>query len=68
MALAGGVSITLPQKRGYYYQDGGMGSADGHCRAFDADANGTVFGSGLGVDLDENALARVIVRKERLLG
>lgn len=51
MALAGGVSITLPQKRGYYYQDGGMGSADGHCKAFDADANGTVFGSGLGVVL-----------------
>ena len=51
MALAGGVSITLPQKRGYFYQDGGMGSADGHCRAFDADANGTVFGSGLGIVL-----------------
>jgi amino acid adenylation domain-containing protein len=51
MALAGGVSITFPQKRGYYYQDGGMMSLDGHCRAFDADAQGTVFGSGLGVVL-----------------
>lgn len=51
MALAGGVSITLPQKRGYYYQEGGMVSPDGHCRAFDADAQGTVFGSGLGVVL-----------------
>src|ERR1700719_4344806 len=29
MALAGGVSITFPQKRGYYYQDGGMVSPDG---------------------------------------
>ena len=28
MALAGGVSITFPQKRGYHYQDGGMGSRD----------------------------------------
>ncbi len=51
MALAGGVSITFPQKRGYFYQDGGMGSSDGHCRTFDADAQGTVFGSGSGVVL-----------------
>jgi amino acid adenylation domain-containing protein len=51
MVLAGGVSITFPQKRGYYYQDGGMVSRDGHVRAFDADAQGTVFGSGLGVVL-----------------
>jgi acyl transferase domain-containing protein len=49
MALAGGVSITFPQKRGYLYQDGGMVSPDGHCRSFDADAAGTVFGSGAGV-------------------
>ena len=51
MALAGGVSITLPQKRGTEYQEGGMTSPDGHCRAFDADARGTVFGSGVGVVL-----------------
>ena len=51
MALAGSVSITLPQKRGYLYQEGGMVSADGHCRTFDADAQGTVFGSGCGVVL-----------------
>jgi amino acid adenylation domain-containing protein len=51
MALAGGVSITFPQKRGYFYQEGGMGSADGYCRPFDADAQGTVFGSGAGVVL-----------------
>jgi amino acid adenylation domain-containing protein len=51
MMLAGGVSITLPQKRGYVYQEGGMGSVDGHCRPFDNDAQGTVFGSGVGVVL-----------------
>ena len=51
MALAGGVSITFPQKRGSYYQDGGMVSPDGHCRTFDADAQGTVFGSGVAVVL-----------------
>jgi amino acid adenylation domain-containing protein len=47
MALAGGSSITFPQKRGSKYQDGGMTSPDGHCRTFDADAQGTVFGSGV---------------------
>ena len=48
-ALAGGVSITFPQKRGYLYQEGAMGSRDGRCRAFDAAADGTVFGSGVAV-------------------
>ena len=51
LALAGGISITLPQKRGSEYQEGGMTSPDGHCRTFDADAKGTVFGSGVGVVL-----------------
>jgi acyl transferase domain-containing protein/glutamate-1-semialdehyde aminotransferase/non-ribosomal peptide synthetase component F len=51
MALAGGVSITNPQKRGYIHQEGGMVSRDGICRPFDADASGTVFGSGAGVVL-----------------
>ena len=51
MVLAGGVSITVPQKRGYLYQEGGMGSADGRCRPFDANAQGTVFGCGAGVVL-----------------
>ncbi|GGA09746.1 type I polyketide synthase [Neptunicoccus cionae] len=49
VALAGGVSITFPQKRGYFSQDGGMASEDGTCRPFDAAANGTVFGHGAGV-------------------
>ncbi len=48
-ALAGGVSITFPQERGYTFQDGGITSLDGHCRAFDADAAGTVFSSGVGI-------------------
>jgi amino acid adenylation domain-containing protein len=51
MALAGGVSVTYPQHRGYVYQEGSMGSRDGHCRPFDADATGTVFGHGVGVVL-----------------
>ncbi|QRO01833.1 amino acid adenylation domain-containing protein [Archangium violaceum] len=49
MALAGGVAVRLPQKSGYLYEQGGILSPDGHCRAFDADAQGTIFGSGAGV-------------------
>ncbi|OKH10775.1 polyketide synthase, partial [Fischerella major NIES-592] len=49
MALAGGVSIQSLQKEGYFYQEGGMTSPDGHCRAFDAKAQGTVFGDGVGI-------------------
>src|SRR5581483_211877 len=49
IALAGGASITVPQTRGYFYQDGGMTSHDGNCRPFDARASGTVFSSGAGV-------------------
>jgi phthiocerol/phenolphthiocerol synthesis type-I polyketide synthase E len=49
MALAGGVSIRIPQQAGYIYREGGIASADGHCRAFDARASGTVGGAGVGI-------------------
>lgn len=49
IALSGGISIRVPQKTGYQYQEGGILSPDGHCRAFDSDAQGTVFGNGGGV-------------------
>jgi phthiocerol/phenolphthiocerol synthesis type-I polyketide synthase E len=49
MALAGGVSVSVPQGLGGHYQEGGIISPDGHCRAFDAKARGTVKGSGVGV-------------------
>jgi acyl transferase domain-containing protein len=49
IAVAGGVSIKVQQQEGYYYQEGGILSPDGHCRAFDANAQGTIFGNGLGV-------------------
>ena len=49
MALAGGVTIDLPHRRGYMYQEGEILSPDGRCRAFDHRAAGTVFGSGVGV-------------------
>jgi len=49
MALAGAVEIELPMRHGYMYAEGGIFSPDGHCRAFDASAQGTIFGSGVGV-------------------
>ena len=49
VALAGGISIKVPQNTGYLYQEGGIGSPDGHCRPFDAKAKGTVSGNGLGL-------------------
>ncbi len=49
IALAGGVSVRLPHNAGYLYQEGNIQSPDGHCRAFDARAHGTVFGSGVGL-------------------
>ena len=49
LALAGGVSVSLPHKSGYRYVEGLMQSADGHCRSFDARASGTVFGDGVGL-------------------
>jgi acyl transferase domain-containing protein/thioesterase domain-containing protein len=49
MALAGGVSIGSPRKSGYLYQEGGILSPDGHCRAFDAKAQGTPSGEGVGL-------------------
>jgi acyl transferase domain-containing protein len=49
MALAGGVTVRVPQRKGYTARDNAICSPDGHCRAFDASAEGTVFGSGVGV-------------------
>ncbi|MCW8193296.1 amino acid adenylation domain-containing protein [Proteobacteria bacterium 005FR1] len=48
MAIAGGAAVSAPQCEGYIHQEGGMLSADGHCRPFDAQASGTVFSDGGG--------------------
>ena len=50
-ALAGGVSVAFPQGTGHLHQPGNILSPDGHCRAFDAAARGTVAGDGVGVVL-----------------
>ncbi len=49
IALSGGIDITVPQKSGFLYQEGGTFAKDGHCRPFDADATGTMFCDGAGV-------------------
>ncbi|MBZ5536433.1 MAG: amino acid adenylation domain-containing protein [Acidobacteriia bacterium] len=49
MVLAGGVAVTVPQMAGHLYREGAILSPDGHCRAFDAQAQGTLFGSGVGI-------------------
>ncbi|HEV7508317.1 MAG TPA: SDR family NAD(P)-dependent oxidoreductase [Thermoanaerobaculia bacterium] len=49
LALAGGIGINLPERSGYTYEQHGIGSPDGHCRPFDARAQGTVSGSGVGI-------------------
>ncbi|MGA5301849.1 beta-ketoacyl synthase N-terminal-like domain-containing protein [Nucisporomicrobium flavum] len=47
IVLAGGVSVNVPLRNGYQYEAGGILSADGHCRPFDAAAGGTVIGNGV---------------------
>ncbi|HEY1352296.1 MAG TPA: amino acid adenylation domain-containing protein [Ktedonobacteraceae bacterium] len=49
LALAGGVSVRFLNKNGYLYREGGIASPDGHCRAFDVRAQGTVSGDGVGI-------------------
>jgi amino acid adenylation domain-containing protein len=49
MALAGGACVRIPLTGGYFYKDGGIQSPDGRCRAFDAQARGTILGSGVAI-------------------
>jgi acyl transferase domain-containing protein len=49
MVLAGAISVRVPHRAGYFADAGGVTSPDGHVRAFDSKANGTVFGSGGGI-------------------
>ncbi len=48
LAVAGGVRLYVPHKSGYYWQEGGIFSPDGRCRAFDAKGQGALFGEGVG--------------------
>jgi len=59
MALAGAATIRVPERVGYVSVTGGILSPDGHCRAFDAQAQGTIFGSGVGMVLLKDLAAAV---------
>ena len=63
MALAGGASIRVPHRVGYWHEPGSMVSATGHCRPFDVRADGTIFGSGVGI-----VVAQVIAGRSRRRG
>ena len=60
MALAGGISLRFLGKTGYLYQEGMIYSPDGHCRVFDANAKGTISGSGGGIVVLKKLKAAVI--------
>jgi amino acid adenylation domain-containing protein len=66
LALAGGVSIQADAGLGYRYVPGSVVSPDGHCRTFDAGAQGSIFGSGVGLvvlkRLDEAVRDRDTIR------
>jgi acyl transferase domain-containing protein/surfactin synthase thioesterase subunit/acyl carrier protein len=51
MALAAAGTVRVPQIAGYLAEKGALSSPDGHVRAFDADAAGTAFSSGIGAVL-----------------
>lgn len=48
-AVAGGSEVEMPLRHGYLWEEGGPMSRDGRVRPFDVNANGTVFGTGVGV-------------------
>ncbi|MED1124973.1 non-ribosomal peptide synthetase/type I polyketide synthase [Bacillus atrophaeus] len=65
VALAGGVSILHPVTSGYIYQENMVKSPDGHCRAFDKDAKGTVGGDGVGF-VAVKSLSRALAEGDRI--
>ncbi len=49
IAVSGGVSIQSTEDKGYFFEEGLIASRDGHCKAFDKDSSGTIWGEGAGV-------------------
>lgn len=67
MALAGGVSVRMPQRTGYLAPKGGVASRSGACRPFAEDADGTLFGSGAGIVVLQR-LEDAVAYRSRILG
>ncbi|MDP9838381.1 amino acid adenylation domain-containing protein/FkbM family methyltransferase [Neorhizobium huautlense] len=65
-AIAGGVSIRTPQRTGYRYKPGGIGSRSGRCAPFDNEADGTVGGNG-GAVVVLKRLADAITNGDRIV-
>ncbi len=51
MMLAGGSVVRVPQTEGYLAEKRNLHSLDGHCRPFDREGQGTIFGSAVGAVL-----------------
>ena len=66
MALAGGVSIRVPDRVGYVYHEGDQASPDGRVRAFDARANGSMYGDGVAV-VAIKLLSRALADRDTVL-
>ncbi len=48
MALVAAAAVRVPLATGHLYEEASVFTKDGKCRAFDAEASGTIFGSGVG--------------------
>ncbi|WP_344327692.1 beta-ketoacyl synthase N-terminal-like domain-containing protein [Streptomyces macrosporus] len=73
VALAGAVSLQLPRHHGYRAVDGGVASATGELRPFDAAADGTLPGSGVGIvvlkrlgDVHDRDVVHAVIRGSAL--
>ncbi|HXD44446.1 MAG TPA: SDR family NAD(P)-dependent oxidoreductase [Pseudolabrys sp.] len=66
MMLAGASSVRVPQVQGYVAEKRNLYSLDGHCRPFDAEGQGTIFGSGVGAVLLK-PLARAVADRDRIV-
>lgn len=54
-AIAAATNVEIPYRAGYRWVPGGVRSADGHCRPFDASGTGTIFTTGAGAVLLKRA-------------
>ncbi|TQJ31120.1 type I polyketide synthase [Microbacterium sp. SLBN-146] len=65
VALAGGISVEMPYWTGVDWTPDSIFSKTGRCRAFDAAADGTIFGAGAGVVVLKS-LERAIADGDRI--